>query len=54
MNLVTRRVNTYFAILLVTIFGSGATLIIVHVATDSALAHTLAPSELSTISNGRP
>ncbi|HVB20007.1 MAG TPA: hypothetical protein VNF51_01815 [Candidatus Paceibacterota bacterium] len=39
------KINTYFAILLVTIAGSGAALLIVHVATTDAIAATFGGSE---------
>lgn len=32
MNFVTRKVNAYFAILMITIIGSGAALLITHIA----------------------
>ena len=38
MYLSTYRLNTYFAMLILTIVASGATLIIVHVATKSSTA----------------
>jgi hypothetical protein len=31
------KINTYFAILIVTLFGAGATMIIVHVAFSSTI-----------------
>lgn len=33
----TDKINSYFAVLIITIFGAGATLIIVHVADSSAV-----------------
>ena len=39
------RINSYFAILLITIAGSGATLIIVHFANTTTLASTISGSE---------
>ncbi len=38
------RINTYIAVLFVTIAGSGAALLIVHVATDNAIAATFGGS----------
>jgi len=38
------KVNTYIAVLCITILGSGAALIIVHVATDYAIAATFGTS----------
>lgn len=34
----TQNINTYFAILIVTIFGAGASLILIHVSTDASFA----------------
>lgn len=34
-NPLTYRLNAYFAVLAITIIGGGATLLIVHIATDS-------------------
>lgn len=39
------KINSYFAVLLITIAGSGATLLIVHIATSDTLAATFAGSE---------
>ncbi len=39
------KINSYFAVLLVTIAGSGATLLIVHIANSDTLAATFAGSE---------
>jgi hypothetical protein len=49
MNTLTHRVNTYFAVLLITIFGSGAALIIMRVANSSTVfaASVKAESSLS-------
>ncbi len=41
MRLTTRAINTYFAMLVVAIVASGATLIIVHVATADTTATAL-------------
>ncbi|MCX6787272.1 MAG: hypothetical protein NTY93_01965 [Candidatus Kaiserbacteria bacterium] len=41
----TDKINTYFAILLVTIAGAGAALIIVNVAYTNAFATTIGGSE---------
>jgi hypothetical protein len=41
------KINSYFAILLVTIAGAGATWFIVHIASDNALASTMGGSEAS-------
>jgi len=38
------KVNSYIAILFITILGGGAALIIVHVATDSVIAATFGTS----------
>ena len=47
MNSLTEKINSYFAILIITLAGSGATLTIVHVANSSTLATVLAiPSVL--------
>lgn len=50
MSTLTRRINTYFAVLILTIFGSGASLIIIHIAnanvdslTQAYAGSTLAP-----------
>lgn len=40
--LLTFKLNTYFATLIVTIFGAGAALLIIHVANSSALLVTYA------------
>ena len=34
-SLVSRKINSYFAILLITLIGSGATLVIMHVANET-------------------
>lgn len=39
------KINTYIAILLITIAGSGAALIIVHIATDDIITETFRGSE---------
>ena len=39
------KVNSYIAILLITIVGSGAALLIVQVATDNAISSTFGGSE---------
>jgi hypothetical protein len=39
------KINSYFAALLVTIAGAGATLLIVHIATTDTLAATVYGSE---------
>lgn len=44
------RVNTYFAVLLITIFGSGAVLIIVEIATTNIIASAVTGNEASYIS----
>ncbi len=41
------RINSYFAILLITIAGAGASLIIVHVANTTAFGSTVSGSERS-------
>ncbi|MHB1769900.1 MAG: hypothetical protein ACYCPH_02350 [Minisyncoccota bacterium] len=41
------RINSYFAILLITIAGAGATLIIVHVAQTKTLGNIVNGSEAS-------
>jgi hypothetical protein len=35
MNPLTNQINAYFAVLIITVFGSGATLLIVHIANAS-------------------
>lgn len=42
MNALSRRVNTYFATLLITVIGSGAAMLIVHIAKtgDTFIAQT--------------
>ena len=35
MSLATHRVNTYFAVLMVTVIGAGASLLIIHIANAS-------------------
>ncbi len=47
MSTLTRRINTYFAVLILTIFGAGASLIIIHVANNSAVAAALSASSVS-------
>lgn len=42
----TFKINTYFATLLVTIFGAGATLLIVHVAYANTFVVTMGYSSL--------
>lgn len=39
------RINTYFAILLITLAGAGATMLIVHVALANAYSSTFTDSE---------
>lgn len=39
------RINAYFAVLLITLIGSGAALLIVHVATANTFTTTLGGSE---------
>lgn len=39
------KINTYMAVLLITIFGGGATLLIVHIATSDTIAVTFSGSE---------
>lgn len=39
------RINTYIAALIITIAGSGAALLIVHVATDNVLTATVQGNE---------
>ena len=39
------KINTYIAVLLITIAGGGATLLIVHIGTSDVLATTLQGSE---------
>lgn len=41
----TFKINTYIAVLLVTLFGSGAALIIVHIGTTDVIATTFAGNE---------
>ena len=41
------RINSYFAILLITIAGAGASLIIVHVANTTTLGSTVSGNEAS-------
>lgn len=41
------RINSYFAILIITIAGSAATFLIVHIATTDALAANFGGSEAS-------
>lgn len=45
------RINTYFSILIITVFGAGAALIIIHVAsaadtTEFAMAHSAVQAPL--------
>ena len=40
-------INTYFATLIIAIFGAGAALLIVHVANSSTLTSTFSSSEAS-------
>lgn len=39
------KINAYFAVLLITIAGSGATLLIVHIATSETLLATFSGNE---------
>lgn len=39
------RINTYLAVLFITIAGSGAALLIIHVATDNMLAKNVQGNE---------
>ena len=38
MSPIARKLNTYFAVLIITIFGAGAASIIVHIANNSQFA----------------
>lgn len=40
-------INSYFATLIITIFGAGAALTIIHVANSSTIAATIGGSEAS-------
>lgn len=55
MSTLTRRINTYFAVLILTIFGSGASLIIMHVANANldSLTQTYGSSS-EALTNGKP
>ncbi len=41
----TYKINAYFAVLLITIFGAGAAMTIIHIANSTTLATTLYGSE---------